>query len=68
MAIKQHKQEMERKVACLQQSLEARERELRDTQRELTDRNMKVKRIRGQNMSPNVTLTFGEKHTFLLKP
>lgn len=43
VAIKEHKQELERKVESLQQSLEARERELRDAQRELTDRNMKVR-------------------------
>ncbi|XP_044076253.1 coiled-coil domain-containing protein 18 isoform X2 [Siniperca chuatsi] len=41
VAIREHKQEMEKKVESLQQSLEARERALRDTQRELTDRNIK---------------------------
>ncbi|GLD51193.1 coiled-coil domain-containing protein 18 isoform X1, partial [Lates japonicus] len=41
VVIREHKQEMERKVESLQLSIEARERELRDTQRELSDRNMK---------------------------
>lgn len=53
VAIREHKQEMARKVETLQQSLEARERELRDAQWELTDKNIKVRsghRIRGQNM------------------
>jgi len=43
VAIREHKQEIERKVESLQQSLEARERELRDAQRELMDRNTKVR-------------------------
>ncbi|XP_062413840.1 coiled-coil domain-containing protein 18, partial [Pungitius pungitius] len=38
VAIRDHKQEMERKVDSLQQNLQARESELRDAQRELTDR------------------------------
>lgn len=53
VAIREHKQEMELKAESLQQSLEARERELKDAQRELTGRNMKVRstrRIRGQNV------------------
>lgn len=53
VAIREHKQEMERKVESLQQSLADRERELRDAQSELTDRNMKVRsscRVRGHNM------------------
>ncbi|KAM7379087.1 hypothetical protein PAMP_004661 [Pampus punctatissimus] len=42
VAIREHKQEMERKVESLQKNLEARESELRDTQRELTDRRTKM--------------------------
>uniref|UniRef100_A0A665UH12 Coiled-coil domain containing 18 n=1 Tax=Echeneis naucrates TaxID=173247 RepID=A0A665UH12_ECHNA len=41
VVIRGHKQEMERKVESLQQSLETRERELRDAQMELTVRNTK---------------------------
>nr|XP_020471831.1 coiled-coil domain-containing protein 18 isoform X2 [Monopterus albus] len=41
VAIREHKQEMERKVESLQKSLDARERELKDAQQELTNRNMK---------------------------
>lgn len=53
VAIREHKQEMARKVESLQQSLETRESELRDAQRKLSDRNTKVRcshRIRGHNM------------------
>ncbi|KAM9719760.1 coiled-coil domain-containing protein 18 isoform 1-T1 [Menidia menidia] len=41
VAIRDHKQQMEMKVESLQQTLEAKEKELRDAQRELTDRNTK---------------------------
>lgn len=53
VAIREHKQEMARKVESLQQSLEVRERELRDAQQELADRNSKVRsshRTTGCNM------------------
>lgn len=43
VAIREHKQEMMRKVESLQQSLEVRERELGDAQRELADTNSKVR-------------------------
>lgn len=46
MAIREHKQEMVRKVESLQHSLEARERELREVQQELTDKKIKVRRGR----------------------
>lgn len=44
VAIREHKQEMVRKVESLQQSLEAKDRELREVQQELTDKKFKVKR------------------------
>lgn len=53
VAIREHKQEMARKVESLQQSLEARERDLRDVQWELADRDGKVRcshRTRGYIM------------------
>lgn len=53
VAIREHKQEMLRKVESLQQSLDVRERELRDAQRELADSNSKVRpchETRGRNV------------------
>lgn len=44
VAIREHKQEMARKVESLQQSLEAKEKELRQVQQELTDKKLKVGR------------------------
>lgn len=44
VAIREHKQEMVRKVESLQHSLEAKDRELREVQQELTDKKLKVKR------------------------
>lgn len=44
VAIREHKQEMVRKVESLQQSLEAKERELREVQQELADKKLKVGR------------------------
>lgn len=44
VAIREHKQEMVRKVESLQQSLEARDRELRKVQQELADSKLKVRR------------------------
>lgn len=48
VAIREHKQEIVRKVETLQQSLQAKERELREVQQELTDKRLKVRR--GQNI------------------
>lgn len=44
VAIREHKQEMVRKVESLQQGLEAKERELREVQQELTNKKLKVRR------------------------
>lgn len=44
VAVRDHKQEMAKKAESLQQSLESKEKELRDAQRNLTDRNLKVRR------------------------
>lgn len=44
VAIREHKQEMVRKVESLQQSLEAKDRELREVRQELTDKKLKVRR------------------------
>lgn len=47
VAIREHKQEMARKVESLQLSLDERERELKGAQRELAERNVKVRRSPG---------------------
>lgn len=44
VAIREHKEEMLRKVESLQQSLEGKERELREVQQELTNKKLKVRR------------------------
>lgn len=44
VAIREHKQEMLRKVETLQQCLQAKERELKEVQQELTDKRLKVRR------------------------
>lgn len=43
VAIREHKQEMVRKVETLQQSLEAKEKELREVQQDLTDKRLEVR-------------------------
>lgn len=51
VAIREHKQELERKVESLQQSLEARESELREAYREVAEGKMTVRsshRVRGE--------------------
>lgn len=45
VAIREHKQEMVKKAESLQQSLEAKERELREVQQELTNKNLKVRGV-----------------------
>lgn len=63
VAIRDHKQEMERKVEFLEKSLEARERELRDAQREHSDRNMKVRTHReGTNMRKYIFVCALKQH------
>lgn len=43
VAIREHKQEMVRKVEALQQTLEAKEKELKEVQQDLTDKRLEVR-------------------------